>query len=228
MSRSINLDYKLREELRAELTQLFAGGRTTVVYATTEPQEALQLGGHTALLAEGRVLQSGPTLEVFRRPATLEAARAFSDPPLNVIPATLVAARRARDGLRLPIAAQARGPIASEIIVLGIRAHEFSLAGDDRAARAARPGRARGDQRLRNVHPSRARRRVAWSRRFRACTICRSTSPAPLCAAREPVRLRSQRAIAVRAGDLSVARIDLQDVGHRYAGAGRRRGRCGR
>ena len=84
----INLDYKLREELRAELTQLFAGGRTTVVYATTEPLEALQLGGHTTLLAEGRVLQSGPTLEVFRRPATLEAARAFSDPPLNVIPAT--------------------------------------------------------------------------------------------------------------------------------------------
>ena len=62
----INLDYKLREELRAELTQLFAGGRTTVVYATTEPFEALQLGGHTILLAEGRVLQLGPMLEVFR------------------------------------------------------------------------------------------------------------------------------------------------------------------
>jgi glycerol transport system ATP-binding protein len=113
----INLDYKLREELRAELTQLFAGGRTTVVYATTEPLEALQLGGHTALLAEGRVLQSGPTLEVFRRPATLEAARAFSDPPLNVIPATVA------EGIRLPTAAAP----ASEI-QLGIRAHEFSLA----------------------------------------------------------------------------------------------------
>jgi glycerol transport system ATP-binding protein len=114
----INLDYKLREELRAELTQLFAAGRTTVVYATTEPLEALQLGGHTALLAEGRVLQSGPTLEVFRRPATLEAARAFSDPPLNVIPATVA------KGVQLPTAAAP----ASEIL-LGIRAHEFSLAG---------------------------------------------------------------------------------------------------
>jgi glycerol transport system ATP-binding protein len=113
----INLDYKLREELRAELTQLFAGGRTTVVYATTEPLEALQLGGHTTLLAAGRVLQSGPTLEVFRRPTTLEAARAFSDPPLNLIPA------RALDSVRLPTT---QTP-ASEI-VLGIRAHEFSLA----------------------------------------------------------------------------------------------------
>jgi glycerol transport system ATP-binding protein len=115
----INLDYKLREELRAELTQLFAAGRTTVVYATTEPLEALQLGGHTTLLAAGRVLQSGPTLAVFRRPATLEAARAFSDPPLNVIPAAAV------DGVRLPISA----PSAAEVL-LGIRAHEFSLVGE--------------------------------------------------------------------------------------------------
>jgi glycerol transport system ATP-binding protein len=114
----INLDYKLREELRTELTQLFAGGRTTVVYATTEPLEALQLGGNTTLLAQGRVLQSGPTLDVFRRPATLEAARAFSDPPLNVIPATVA------EGVQLPTAATPAGEI-----LLGIRAHEFSLAG---------------------------------------------------------------------------------------------------
>jgi glycerol transport system ATP-binding protein len=82
-----NLDYKLREELRAELLGLFATSATTVVYATTEPLEALQLAGTTAVLHEGRLLQQGPALEVFSRPATLEAARAFSDPPLNVLPA---------------------------------------------------------------------------------------------------------------------------------------------
>lgn len=120
----INLDYKLREELRAELAQLFADGRTTVVYATTEPLEALQLGGHTTLLAAGRVLQSGPTMQVFRRPATLAAARAFSDPPLNVIPARALGAR-----LQLPVAQTPH----SEIL-LGIRAHELSLTGDSRHA----------------------------------------------------------------------------------------------
>ncbi len=80
----VNLDYKLREELREELTQLFATGESTVVYATTDPSEALLLGGYTAVLKEGRLLQYGPTLEVFRRPASLDVARAFSDPPLNV------------------------------------------------------------------------------------------------------------------------------------------------
>ena len=83
----VNLDYKLREELRAELLQLLRVRNTTVVYATTEPQEALQLGGNVVVMEAGRVVQSGSTLEVFHRPATLAAARAFSDPPLNVLPA---------------------------------------------------------------------------------------------------------------------------------------------
>ncbi len=88
----VNLDYKLREELREELRALFgASGRgTTVVYATTDPAEALALGGATALLHQGRLLQHAPALEVYHRPASLEAARVCSDPPLNVVPAEVV------------------------------------------------------------------------------------------------------------------------------------------
>ena len=65
----VNLDYKLREELRDELSQLFASGDSTVVYATTEPTEALLLGGYTAVLDAGELLQYGPTAEVFHRAA---------------------------------------------------------------------------------------------------------------------------------------------------------------
>jgi glycerol transport system ATP-binding protein len=78
-----NLDYKLREELRDELPKLFAGRDCTVVYATTEPGEALLLGGHTALLHEGRVVQYGPTSDTYRKPHSLLAAQVFSDPPIN-------------------------------------------------------------------------------------------------------------------------------------------------
>ena len=84
----VNLDYKLREELRDELTALFAAGNSTVVYATTEPGEALLLGGFTAVLDEGELLQYGPTADVFHRPASLRVARAFSDPPMNLLSAT--------------------------------------------------------------------------------------------------------------------------------------------
>jgi len=78
-----NLDYKLREELREELPKLFRDTGTTVVYATTEPIEALLLGGHTATLHEGRVTQFGVTSEVFRKPKDLLSAQIFSDPPIN-------------------------------------------------------------------------------------------------------------------------------------------------
>jgi glycerol transport system ATP-binding protein len=81
----VNLDYKLREELRDELSQLFASGESTVVYATTEPTEALLLGGYTAVMDAGELLQYGPTADVFHHPKSIRVARAFSDPPMNLI-----------------------------------------------------------------------------------------------------------------------------------------------
>ncbi|MBL8908720.1 MAG: ABC transporter ATP-binding protein [Rhizobiales bacterium] len=78
-----NLDYKLREELRDELPKLFAGRNAIVIYATTEPTEALLFGGNTATLHEGRVTQFGPTSQTYRRPRDLITAQVFSDPPIN-------------------------------------------------------------------------------------------------------------------------------------------------
>ncbi len=83
-----NLDYKLREELREQLPELFAGRGAVVVYATSEPEEALLLGGKTALMEDGRVTQFGPTSEIYRNPDNLSAARVFSDPPINVMALT--------------------------------------------------------------------------------------------------------------------------------------------
>ena len=57
----VNLDYKLREELRDEIPKMFQDRNTIVVYATTEPMEALLLGGKTAVLHEGRLMQFGDT-----------------------------------------------------------------------------------------------------------------------------------------------------------------------
>ena len=79
-----NLDFKLREELREELPKLFENRDCIVVYATTEPSEALLLGGNTATLHEGKVIQYGKTLEVYNKPNSLISAQVFSDPPMNI------------------------------------------------------------------------------------------------------------------------------------------------
>ena len=80
-----NLDYKLREELRAEIPRIFEDSGAIFVYATTEPEEALLLGGQTATLWEGRVTQFGSTPQVYRIPADATTARVFSDPPMNFL-----------------------------------------------------------------------------------------------------------------------------------------------
>ncbi len=126
----VNLDYKLREELRNELTELFSEGKTTVVYATTEPLEALQLGGHVAVLHEGRLLQHGDTLSVFNAPNSIQTARTFSDPPINLIPATVDAGGIAQlgSGLVVPLNPRQRQGIAGHNeVMIGVRAHSLRL-----------------------------------------------------------------------------------------------------
>ncbi|MGB7184628.1 MAG: ABC transporter ATP-binding protein [Burkholderiaceae bacterium] len=121
-----NLDYKLREELRDELPRLFADRDCTVVYATTEPTEALLLGGMTATLHEGRVTQFGPAASVYSHPDDLTTAQVYSEPPMNIIAVTkrgntLVAEEGVQFSATENIARLADGKYQ-----LGIRAHHVS------------------------------------------------------------------------------------------------------
>lgn len=120
----VNLDYKLREELREELSNLFATGDSTVVYATTEPGEALLLGGYTAVLDQGELLQYGPTAEVFHRPQSLRVARAFSDPPMNLLACgAMVGGVRLVGGPECLLPAGSASPaMATQGLTLGVRA----------------------------------------------------------------------------------------------------------
>ncbi len=121
----VNLDYKLREELRRELAELFSSGETTVVYATTEPLEALQLGGQTLLMHEGCVLQHGATLSVFNAPVSLQAARTFSDPPINLMSASIShGVAQLAEGIAIPLTSAQQARLAGlDRVMLGLRAH---------------------------------------------------------------------------------------------------------
>ena len=95
-----------------------------MIYATTEPGEALLLGGYTAVLDEGRLLQYGPTAEVFHRPSSIRVARAFSDPPMNLFAARagrLRAAGRVRVERPLPAGA---GDITAGLRAGALDVHE--------------------------------------------------------------------------------------------------------
>ena len=124
-----NLDYKLREELRDELPRLFKDRGCTVIYATTEPTEALLLGGHTATMHEGRITQFGPTAEVYRRPTGLRTARVFSDPPINTAHVTKKGRRFILNDRVGWDEAGARAELPDGRYTMGIRPHHVTPQG---------------------------------------------------------------------------------------------------
>jgi glycerol transport system ATP-binding protein len=123
----VNLDYKLREELRTELGQIFAERDAIVVYSTTEPTEALLMGGATLVLDGGELLQMGPTLAVYHRPVRQRVGEVFSDPPMNIVPVVL------EGGMAL-LSAAVRFPLPPHLARLpggayhlGVRANHVTL-----------------------------------------------------------------------------------------------------
>lgn len=123
----VNLDYKLREELREDLRALFSKSETMVVYATTEPAEALLLNGNIIVVAEGRVLQSGPTLQVYNNPASTRVGHVFSDPPMNMAAGEVSAGAAAIAGdVRLPLQAHLSS-LGEGAYTFGVRASHLSL-----------------------------------------------------------------------------------------------------
>ena len=128
-----NLDYKLREELRAEIPRIFERAGSIFVYATTEPEEALLLGGNTATLWEGRVTQFGPTPSVYRRPENATTARVFSDPPMNFLSMTKAGNTLRFDGGEMPAPANMAG-LNDGDYTAGFRPNHLTLSAQTPAA----------------------------------------------------------------------------------------------
>jgi glycerol transport system ATP-binding protein len=128
-----NLDYKLQEELRVELKELFRRrGAGAVVFATPQPIEALSLSTRVGFLNGGRLLQYGETREVYENPCHRDVASYFSHPSMNLFPCR-VAERGGGLWLaateELKVRADAlRGVLDGEEYLLGIRAQSLSTA----------------------------------------------------------------------------------------------------
>jgi len=128
----VNLDYKLREELRIELHDIFEEREAIVVYTTTEPTEALMLGGNIAVIDEGRILQTGPTPEVYHNPATTKVAEVFSDPPINFIKGAIQdGVVRMGRGIEMPLEDYMKS-LSDGKYLFGVRSNQLFLSRNDK------------------------------------------------------------------------------------------------
>ncbi len=126
-----NLDYKLQEELRAELKNIFSNKKKgAVVFATPQPVEAYALSTSVGFLHDTRLMQYGPVEEVYHNPAFVEVGAYFSHPSMNVFEA-----RRVEEGNRVLLAVTdrlkvdasgLRNSLKKKGYYIGIRAHALS------------------------------------------------------------------------------------------------------
>ena len=69
-----NLDAKLREEMRAFITELQARLNITTVFVTHDQIEAIELADKIGVIFNGEMVQFGTPEEIFNRPASLQVA----------------------------------------------------------------------------------------------------------------------------------------------------------
>jgi multiple sugar transport system ATP-binding protein len=131
---------------RAEIVKLHQRSSATIVFATSNPAEALALGQRTVVLIDGAVQQDGPAQMIYDVPLNLAVARFFGEPPMNLVTGTLNQDRgalvfsEAGDGtisVPLPPAQfAAANAFAGKPVVLGFRPEDIEI---DPAATAGKP-----------------------------------------------------------------------------------------
>jgi multiple sugar transport system ATP-binding protein len=83
------LDASMRVQMRREIKSLHQALGTTVIHVTHDQEEAMTLGDRVAVLRDGRLLQVGTPLDVYRRPVNRFVAQFLGTPPMNLIEGTI-------------------------------------------------------------------------------------------------------------------------------------------
>ena len=134
-----NLDARQRAETRADLRALLREMGTTVVHATSDPDEAHVVGDRIAVMRRGRLEQLDAPDQLRARPASTFVAVGAARPALNLLPAVVE-----RDGDRLvvgvadhvvelgsAVADRHQGALVGRPVILGVVAADVSLVAID-------------------------------------------------------------------------------------------------
>jgi multiple sugar transport system ATP-binding protein len=128
-----NLDAKLRASMRTELVKLHQKLGRTIVHVTHDQVEAMTMGERICIMKDGRIVQVGPPLEVYRNPANIFVAGFLASPPMNLLDARLVAGDPGglavvHGGLTLPVPPAYEAAYAAyrdKPVILGLRPEDI-------------------------------------------------------------------------------------------------------
>lgn len=83
----VNLDYKIREEMRPELRKITQGQNRMVIFSTSDPVDVLSMGDKVIVMDKGEILQVGNVGEVYEYPKNIRVGKYFGYPEMNILKA---------------------------------------------------------------------------------------------------------------------------------------------
>ena len=86
----VRLDYKIREDMRAELYKIQKEIGKNVILITGDPFEAMSLGERIAVMNEGRIVQLGTMEDIYERPVNVFVGRYFGVVEMNIFDGEIV------------------------------------------------------------------------------------------------------------------------------------------
>jgi multiple sugar transport system ATP-binding protein len=120
-----NLDALLREQVRAELKQIFEAQNTPVVYVTHDQTEAMTLSSKVAVLYNGDLQQLDSPRRIYTHPANRFVAGFVGSPQMNLLDLKCDGRFALLGDYKLPLPSEVPPP---ERITLGIRPEHVRLA----------------------------------------------------------------------------------------------------
>jgi multiple sugar transport system ATP-binding protein len=120
-----NLDALLREQVRADLKQIFDQQQTPVVYVTHDQTEAMTLSSKVAVLSNGYLQQLAPPQEIYNKPANQFVAGFVGSPQMNLLTLNCDRNNAVLGDFRIPLP---NLPTPPSQIVMGIRPEDINLA----------------------------------------------------------------------------------------------------
>jgi multiple sugar transport system ATP-binding protein len=120
-----NLDALLREQVRAQLKQLFKEQNKPVVYVTHDQTEAMTLSTKVAVLNKGLIQQLDPPSRIYSHPANEFVAGFVGSPQMNLLTLKCEGNKALLGKYQLDLPAT---NLQTKQVVLGIRPEDLSLA----------------------------------------------------------------------------------------------------
>ncbi len=134
----VNLDYKIREDMRAQFKLMQRELGQTIVFATPDPIDALSMADIVLVLHEGRVQQMANVWEAYKRPANVFVGKYLGFPEMNIFEGRVSRSGNSlfweSKGLRLDIGSfDFLKPYEGATVLLGLRPEDIRL-GDTEGA----------------------------------------------------------------------------------------------